>query len=174
MYCYIWVYHHSSKKNTHFESAYGRLGLQGMQGKQCWWIQEFGHFWGGVQIFPHAWSTDRDKLVWFWQNPSPLGVAACSNLDLSCFWCAHQVWRLPDNFTFQGYNYKRRQEPILENQDTHQMTEFCTGMVLHPRRHVELYSLMATRLCRDLWGSGFPRMMTHQWTSCTVPPWWHS
>ena len=23
-----------------------------------------------------------------------LGVAVCGNLDLSCFWCAHQVWRL--------------------------------------------------------------------------------
>jgi len=34
-----------------------------------------------------------------------LEVAACGNSDLSCFWCAHHVWKRPVNFTFQGYNY---------------------------------------------------------------------
>ena len=44
-------------------------------------------------------------MLLFCQCCISLGVAVCGNLDLLCFWCAHQVWKLPDSFTFQGYNY---------------------------------------------------------------------
>jgi len=48
---------------------------------------------------------EMDCGNWIFNIAAILGVAVCGNLDLSCFRCAHQVWRLPDNFTFQGYNY---------------------------------------------------------------------
>ena len=54
--------------------------------------------------------TFTQKVTWglvilIYQIHIATRVAVCGNLDLSCFWCAHQVWRLLDNFTFQGYNY---------------------------------------------------------------------
>ena len=102
----------SSIDSPLFATNQTRMSNRGKEG-QIW---RFKHLkW---QIFPNTGlrkiikkSTKKIDRVWQsiancgrWKTaavlsstlstPNRLGVAICGNLDLSCFWCAHQVWRL--------------------------------------------------------------------------------